>query len=112
LGKLKKHPLTTVCRNCENFPKLVNFYRKKFYLSRKLYGYEVRNFCKPPNVVAQLNHKLLDKISENKGWIFTEVEWNIVRQAFAKEFAENVFSKRSRYKSLTKLVEKNDKVNF
>jgi hypothetical protein len=46
--------------------------------------------------VAQLNHKLLDKISENKEWIFTEVEWNIIRQAFAKEFAENVFSKRSR----------------
>jgi hypothetical protein len=29
----------------------VNFFRKKYYLSRKLYGHEVRNFCKPPNVV-------------------------------------------------------------
>jgi hypothetical protein len=43
-------PTTAVCRNCENFAKLTNFFRKKFYLSRKLYGYEVRNFCKPPNV--------------------------------------------------------------
>jgi hypothetical protein len=29
---------------------LVYFFRKKFYLSRKLYGFEVRNFCKLPNV--------------------------------------------------------------
>jgi predicted membrane channel-forming protein YqfA (hemolysin III family) len=26
---------------------LINFFRKKYYLSRKLYGFEVRNFCKP-----------------------------------------------------------------
>jgi hypothetical protein len=26
---------TAVCRNYENFAKLINFFRKKFYLSRK-----------------------------------------------------------------------------
>jgi hypothetical protein len=43
--KENKH-ITTVCRNCENFAKLVTFAGN--YLSRKLYGFEVRNFCKPP----------------------------------------------------------------
>ncbi len=51
----KTSTLTAVCRNCENFARLINFFRKKFYLSRKLYGYEVRNFCKPQLVSNNTN---------------------------------------------------------
>jgi hypothetical protein len=39
------------------FLQIDKFFRKKFYLSRKLYGYEVRNFCKPPNVNALYDEK-------------------------------------------------------
>ncbi len=44
--------------------------------------------------------------------IFRGVKWYIFDQAFAKEFAENSFSKRNRKKSLIKLGEKKDKVKF
>jgi len=46
----KKLPLTAVSRNGEKCGKFTFFFRKFFYLSGKLSGYEVRHFLKPRNV--------------------------------------------------------------
>ena len=73
--------LTAACRNCENFAKLVNFFRKKFYLSRKLYGHEVRNFCKPPNVMGQLCRNYADENNQKISICF--------RKKFTKQKREN-----------------------
>jgi len=44
-------PLTAVSRNGEKCGKFTFFFRKIFYLSGKLSGYEVRHFLKPQNVM-------------------------------------------------------------
>ena len=62
----KKLPLTAVSRNGEKCGKFTFFFRKKYYLSGKLSGYEVRHFLKPRNVACYFTQIRLDiDIDEN-----------------------------------------------
>jgi hypothetical protein len=50
---MKTERPTAVSRNGEKCGKFMYFFRKKYYLSGKLSGYEVRHFLKPRHVGRQ-----------------------------------------------------------
>jgi hypothetical protein len=60
---MKTERPTAVSRNGEKCGKFMYFFRKKYYLSGKLSGYEVRHFLKPRHVKCNIFSELTLKAS-------------------------------------------------